>query len=163
VSRFVRNGCGGGGETRYAVELVGTNRLGLSNEKEPTQAVANLKAASILRDFIRFIRGHIGDRNTGWSTDRLLALFDRGGDAQLQNKKAPYKDNSRYELRHPTSERGSLSSCHFVMRRSAGMPQLRENVSAFAADSGGDFPPTLDLLIRIQSRRPKPTARSNRN
>jgi hypothetical protein len=124
VSRFVRNGCGGGGETRYAVELVGTNRLGLSNEKEPTQAVANLKEASILRDFIRFIRGHIGDRNTGWSTDRLLALFDRGGDAQLQNKKAPYKDNSRYELRHPTSERGSLMT--ILPGARAGTPQARK-------------------------------------
>lgn len=83
VSRFALNGCRGAGRTRYAVDLLAINRLGLSSKKS-RQAAADLKEASSLREFIP-------SNSRGWSfnliggtghpnhrlgaRDRVLALF----------------------------------------------------------------------------------------
>ena len=49
------------------------------------------------------------------------------------------------------------------MRRSTGMPKLREHVSAPVMDSVGYFLPAGNLLVRIKSGRSKPAASGNRD
>ena len=106
---FERNGCGGAGRTRYALSGPALTVSRVIKRKRTTQAVANLKEASILRAFIRFIRGHTGEPKH--RLERGIAYWHfliEGAMRSAQNKKASYRDNARYELRHPTSERGSL-------------------------------------------------------
>jgi hypothetical protein len=105
------------GEPGTPFELVDTNRLWVIKRKGTTRAVANLKEASILTEFVRFIRGrHRRTETPVGARDRLLALLIEGAMRSAQNKKAPYKDKSRYELRHPTIVSRALRSGEFKLK-----------------------------------------------
>ena len=145
MSRFVRNGCGGAGRTRYAVELVqqvstevavslrilagcakrrGESPLwSLTDERQSSlpknaQAVANLKETSILRTLIRFIRGrHRRTETPVGARDRLLALFDRGRECAARKiRKRRTRTSLATELRRRAIVSRALRSSEFKLK-----------------------------------------------